>query len=60
VPYQVGAIETTMKGELSQLLEIVRNAQQACLIHGAIEVITNVKIHNSPIGIKDTFCTFNF
>lgn len=60
VPFQVGAMETTMKGPLSQLLEIVKRAQQACLDFGAIEVLTNIKIHNSPIGINDTFCTFEF
>lgn len=60
VPFQIGAMETTMKGPLNQLLEIVKRAQQACLDFGAIEVITNIKIHNSPIGISDTFCTFEF
>lgn len=60
VAYQVGAMETTMKGSLNNLLEIVKLAQQTCIDCGAIEVITNIKIHNSPIGIKDTFCTFEF
>jgi uncharacterized protein YqgV (UPF0045/DUF77 family) len=60
VLYQVGAMETTMKGSLNQLLEIVKKAQQACLDNGAIEVLTNIKIHNSPIGVSDTFCTFEF
>jgi len=41
VPFQVGAMETTMKGELDHLLEIVKAAQQACYDHGALEVITN-------------------
>lgn len=60
IPYQIGAMETTMKGPLDSLLEIVKAAQQACLDNGAIEVITNIKIHNSPIGVKDTFCTYEF
>jgi uncharacterized protein YqgV (UPF0045/DUF77 family) len=60
VPFQVGAMETTMKGTLNQLLEIVKAAQQACLDFGAIEVLTNIKIHNSPVGVSDTFCTFEF
>lgn len=60
IPYQVGPMETTMKGPLNTLLEIVKAAQQACLDNGAIEVITNIKIHNSPIGVKDTFCTYEF
>ncbi|EGQ8029096.1 thiamine-binding protein, partial [Vibrio vulnificus] len=29
VPFQVSAMETTLKGELNQLLEIVKAAQQA-------------------------------
>lgn len=60
VPHQVSAMETTMKGPLNQLLEIVKKAQQTCLDYGAIEVLTNIKIHNSPIGVSDTFCTFEF
>lgn len=60
IPYQIGAMETTMKGHLNHLLEIVKLAQQACLDNGAIEVITNIKIHNTPIGVDDTFCTFEF
>lgn len=59
-PFQIGPMETTMKGPLNQLLEIVKKAQQTCLDFGAIEVLTNIKIHNSPIGVSDTFCTFEF
>lgn len=60
IPYQVGAMETTMKGNLNYLLDIVKSAQQACLDNGAIEVITNIKIHNSPTSVNDTFCTYEF
>jgi len=60
VPYQIGAMETTMKGHLNHLLDIVTTAQQVCLDHGAIEVITNIKIHNSPISVNDTLCTYDF
>jgi uncharacterized protein YqgV (UPF0045/DUF77 family) len=60
VPFQVSAMETTMKGHLNELLEIVKKAQQTCLDFGAVEVLTNIKIHNSPIGVSDTFCTFEF
>jgi len=59
VPFQVGAMETTMKGELDQLLAIVKEAQQACLDHGAVEVITNIKIHMTTPEAHDTFCTYN-
>ena len=51
VPYQVSAMETTMKGDLNQLLEIVKAAQQKCIDGGAVEVITNIKIHNKTIEL---------
>ncbi|MEO9823006.1 MAG: thiamine-binding protein [Paracoccaceae bacterium] len=59
VPFQVGAMETTMKGELDQLLNIVKDAQQACLDHGAVEVVTNIKIHTTTPDAHDTFCTYH-
>lgn len=59
VPYQVGAMETTMKGELNQLLEIVKDAQQACFDAGALEVITNIKIHSTTAAATDTSCTYD-
>ncbi|MCZ8486437.1 thiamine-binding protein [Vibrio lentus] len=49
VLFQIGAMETTMKGELNQLLEIVKKAFDA-FIHsrwGLFKVITtNIKIHS--------------
>jgi uncharacterized protein YqgV (UPF0045/DUF77 family) len=59
VPYQVGAMETTMKGELNQLLAIVTEAQKACYEAGALEVITNIKIHSKTPEATDTFCTYD-
>jgi len=59
VPFAVGAMETTMRGELDQLLGIVKAAQQACLDHGAVEVITNIKIHTTTPDAHDTFCTYH-
>ncbi|WP_394209531.1 MTH1187 family thiamine-binding protein [Enterovibrio calviensis] len=59
VPYQIGAMETTMKGELNHLLEIVKQAQQACYDAGALEVITNIKIHSKTEAATDTFCTYD-
>ena len=59
VSYQVGAMETTMKGELNLLLEIVKQAQQACYDAGALEVITNIKIHSKTPAATDTFCTYH-
>ncbi|UJF18345.1 thiamine-binding protein [Vibrio sp. SS-MA-C1-2] len=59
VPFQVGAMETTMKGELNHLLEIIKDAQQACYDAGALEVITNIKIHSKTEAATDTFCTYD-
>lgn len=59
VPYQVSAMETTMVGELDYLLDIVKKAQQACLDNGALEVITNIKIHYRTPEATDTFCTYD-
>ncbi|MFV1491537.1 thiamine-binding protein [Phaeobacter sp. JH18-32] len=58
LPFQVGAMETTMRGELDQLLGIVKQAEQACLDAGAVEVITNIKIHTTTPDAHDTFCTY--
>ncbi|MEC6814551.1 thiamine-binding protein [Photobacterium toruni] len=59
VPFQVGAMETTMKGDLNQLLDIVKSAQQACYDAGALEVIINIKIHSKTAEATDTFCTYH-
>lgn len=59
VPFQVGAMETTMKGELDHLLDVVKAAEQACLEAGAVEVITNIKIHTTTEDAFDTFCTYD-
>lgn len=58
VPYQVSAMETTMRGDLDHLLEIIKLAQQTCIDEGAVEVITNIKIHNRTSEATDTFCTY--
>lgn len=58
VPYQVSAMETTMRGDLRHLMEVVLAAQQKCLDNGAVEVITNVKIHNRKLETEDTFCIY--
>ena len=40
VKYEVGAMETVMEGELDELIEIVKQAQDACISAGATEVMT--------------------
>jgi uncharacterized protein YqgV (UPF0045/DUF77 family) len=59
VPFQVSAMETTMKGDLDHLLQVVKDAQQACLDAGAVEVITNIKIHHKTPDATDSFCTYD-
>ena len=51
VKYQVGPMETTMEGELDELLEIVREAQHVCEKHGARRVLSVVKIDYKPGGV---------
>lgn len=51
VKYEVGPMETTMEGELDELLDIVKNAQQACIDAGAKRVMTIVKIDYAPQGV---------
>jgi uncharacterized protein YqgV (UPF0045/DUF77 family) len=51
VTYEVGPMETTMEGELKELLKIVEDAQYLCIESGAEAVFTNVKISYNPQGI---------
>ncbi len=51
VKYEVGNMETTMEGELDQLLEIVKEAQQACVDAGGVRVMTLVKTDYAPTGV---------
>ena len=51
VRYAVGPMETTMEGELDQLLEIVKEAQQICIAAGAERVLSVVKIDYSAKGV---------
>ncbi len=51
VKYEVGPMETTMEGELDDLLEIVKKAQQVCVDEGAERVMTLIKIDYHPKGV---------
>ncbi len=51
IKYEVGPMETTMEGELSELLELVKKAQEICVQEGATRVISMVKIDYSPEGV---------
>lgn len=49
--YLVGPMETTIEGELEQLLELVKQAQQISIQAGADRVVTIVKIDYKPGGV---------
>ncbi|MEK6263601.1 MAG: MTH1187 family thiamine-binding protein [Clostridium sp.] len=51
VKYEVGPMETTMEGELDELLDIVKKAQEICVEHGATRVVSMVKIDYKPEGV---------
>jgi uncharacterized protein YqgV (UPF0045/DUF77 family) len=45
VDYRVGAMETVMQGPYDKLMEIAKQAQQACLDAGAEELVVTMKVH---------------
>jgi uncharacterized protein (TIGR00106 family) len=51
VKYVVGPMETTMEGELHQLLGIVEKAQEVCFESGAARVVSVVKIDCKADGV---------
>jgi uncharacterized protein (TIGR00106 family) len=50
VKYEVGPLETTLEGELDELLEIVKAAHRACFVDGVEKVVTLIKIADSVSG----------
>ena len=51
VKYAVGPMETTMEGELDQLLVIVKRAHEICIEQGASRVVSLVKIDYKETGV---------
>lgn len=51
VSYRVGPLETTMEGELDELLDIVKRMNEAMVVEGCPSVISQVKIAYHPEGI---------
>lgn len=51
VKYVVGPMETTMEGDLRQLLGIVEKAQEICIKNGASRIISVVKIDYKSGGV---------
>ncbi len=52
IPYEVGAMETTMEGEYDTLMGIVKEAQAACMAAGAERVITVIKVDWKRGGVS--------
>jgi len=49
--YLVGPFETSIEGELDELLDIVKRAQTICTQHGAQRVVSIVKIDYKEEGV---------
>ena len=52
VKYQVNPLETTMEGEMSELLRIVEKMNEAVMEMGCVSIISQVKICYKPDGIS--------
>ncbi|HEY4390489.1 MAG TPA: MTH1187 family thiamine-binding protein [Paenibacillus sp.] len=50
VKYQVSPLETTMEGELSHLLDIIKEMNEAVIEFGSKNVISQIKIYYNPEG----------
>ncbi|SMP23480.1 Thiamine-binding protein [Laceyella tengchongensis] len=50
VPYRVGPLETTMEGELPELLAIIERMNEAMIEMGCPSVLHQVKIYFNPAG----------
>ncbi|MFJ7933354.1 MTH1187 family thiamine-binding protein [Sporosarcina sp. NPDC096371] len=50
VPYQVSPLETTMEGDLTELLEIVQKMNERMIEKGSLSIISQVKIFYKPDG----------
>lgn len=57
IKYQVSPLETTMEGELSELLSIIKQMNEMMMEMGAINVISQVKILYQPSGITSETLT---
>jgi uncharacterized protein (TIGR00106 family) len=44
VPYEVGAMETTMEGDYDRLMAVAKEAQEACMAAGADRVVALIKV----------------
>lgn len=52
LPHVVSPMETSIEGDLDQLLSLVRQAQAVCVEAGASRVVSIVKIDYKPAGVS--------
>ncbi|MCF2717027.1 MULTISPECIES: MTH1187 family thiamine-binding protein [Paenibacillus] len=52
VKYQVNPLDTTMEGELDELLKVVKEMHEALTEAGSPSVISQIKIAHNPQGIS--------
>lgn len=52
VKYEVHPLETTMEGELEELLDVVRRMHEALVEAGSPSIISQIKIAHNPGGIS--------
>ncbi|SEF63334.1 MTH1187 family thiamine-binding protein [Paenibacillus sp. UNC499MF] len=50
VKHEVHPLETTMEGDLNELLDVIRNMNEAMIEFGSPNVISQVKIYFNPEG----------
>lgn len=60
-PYRVGPMETTIEGELEELLPIVQKSTELAVELGASRVLAVVKIDYKPEGVtmKEKMATYD-
>ncbi|HUV04941.1 MAG TPA: MTH1187 family thiamine-binding protein [Armatimonadota bacterium] len=50
--HEVGAVATTVEGELDQVLDAIKRAHQAALNRGADRVVTDIRIDEKKGGLS--------
>lgn len=52
LPHRVGAMETTIEGELDELLALVARVHRRCIELGATRVGASINIDHRPAGLS--------
>jgi uncharacterized protein (TIGR00106 family) len=50
LPYVIGPMETSLEGELDEILDVIKEAMEACVKAGASRVMTHIKVDYVPQG----------